>query len=166
MASASVFYRYSQQASPRSVHERIGIETYLSSLRSKSRSLLSRILSRSHSLSRLSRPASLIRSLAQSRPGDLGGLSLSNRMSRIGEALLRGLLGGSGDRRPGGGDLCTGDLRIGERAGIGVRDGKDSRGDRVLSRRLGLSWPPRSLERSRLNPMLLDLRRGTYRPGT
>ncbi|KAM3528724.1 hypothetical protein NHJ13051_002287 [Beauveria bassiana] len=94
-------------------------------------------------------------------------------MSRIGEALLRGLLGGSGDRRPGsgdrrpgGGDLCTGDLRIGERAGIGVRDGKDSRGDRVLSRRLGLSWPPRSLERSRLNPMLLDLRRGTYRPGT
>lgn len=109
---------------------------------------------------------SLGRSLPQSRLGDLGGLSLSNLMSRIGEALLAGLLGGSGDRLPGSGDLCIGDLRIGERVGKGDRGANAGRGDRVLSRRLGLSALTRSLERSRLNPMLLDLRRARYLPGT
>ena len=104
---------------------------------------------------------SLNRSLPQSRLGDLGGLSLSNLMSRIGEPLLAGLLGGGGDRLLGGGDL-----RIGERGGRGVRGANDDSGDLVLSRRLGLSRPARSLERSRLKPMLLDLRRGAYLPGT
>ncbi len=87
-------------------------------------------------------------------------------MSRIGEALLAGLRSGSGDLLPGGGDLCIGDLRIGERVGKGDRGANADRGERVLSRRLGLSALTRSLERSRLNPILLDLRRGTYLPGT
>lgn len=87
-------------------------------------------------------------------------------MSRIGEALLAGLLGSSGERLPGGGDLCPGDLRIGERDVRDARGANEDRGDLVLSRRLGLSGPMRSLERSRLNPMLRDLRRGAYLPGT
>ncbi|OAA65068.1 hypothetical protein ISF_04478 [Cordyceps fumosorosea ARSEF 2679] len=87
-------------------------------------------------------------------------------MSRIGEALRGGLLWGKGDRLPGGGDLCRGDLRIGERGGRDVRDANDGGGDLVRSRLLGLSGLARSRERSRLNPMLLDLRRGAYLPGT
>lgn len=87
-------------------------------------------------------------------------------MSRIGEALLAGLRIGSGDRLPGGGDLCTCDLRIGERGGKGDRGANAGRGERILSRRRGLSTLTRSLERSRRNSILLDLRRGTYLPGT
>lgn len=139
--------------------------TYLSSLRSMSRSL-SRVLSLSRSQSRSLSISLCGRSLPQSLLGERGGLSLSKRMSRIGEPRLDGLLFSGGERLPGGGDLCTGDLRIGERGGRGDRGARAGGGERVLSRRLGLSAPPRSRERSRRNPMLLDRRRGTYLPGT